>query len=116
TIHDPRFWRRPTQGRICRTALERPRVSQPSVGREQQRQLQDNGSKRGSSLSPRPNQRREARSDPPPPSHACTSPPLPYMLRLNTSETSVSPPCRNLKGLAREVSSRFAFGEKMSRS
>jgi len=59
--------------------------------------------KRGSSLSPRPSQPRAARSAPPPPSHACTSPPLLYMLRLNTSETSVSPPCRNLKGLAREV-------------
>src|SRR5262249_62416846 len=109
TIHGPSFWRRPTQGRICGTGVERPRVSQPSVGGEQQRQLQDNGSKRGSSLSPRPSQRGAARSAPPPPSHACTSPPLPYMLRLNTSETSVSPPCRNLKGLAREGSWRFTF-------
>src|SRR5262249_15181959 len=34
------------------------------------------------------------------------------MLRLNTPETSVSPPCRNLKGLARKVSSRFTFGKR----
>src|SRR2546427_9464023 len=60
-------------------------------------------SRRGSSLSPRQSQRRAARSHPSPPSHARTSPPLPYMLRLNTSETSAVIPFPQLEGLAREV-------------
>src|SRR5439155_23295212 len=47
---------------------------------------------------------------PPSPSHAYTSPPLSYILRLNTSRTSVvTPLCRNLKGLARKVTGRFTW-------